>query len=402
MAELTPKQQVVELIKGNQKFLILTHKNPDGDALGSATALLLTLKKLGKDAKAVMTEDIPTAFSFLPETGDITKDFSGKRDFVISIDTSQVQAEKLQYNSKDGRLEIVISPKDGQFDSTMVTFPQGGFDFDAVLVLDCPDLERLGTIYEENPDLFYETPVVNIDHHAGNDHFGRINMVDLTSTSTAEILVSIIEALTGDSKFFDEQIATSLLTGIITDTNSFQNTNTTPKSLTVAAQLVAQGARQQDIIQYIYKTKPLSTLRLWGRALSNLHDEKECGFVWSQLYKKDFLEVGASEEESGGLIDELLKTASGVEFALLLTEKNGDVHGSLRSTNRTKDVSAIAQLFGGGGHAVAAAFQIKGSSLLQSSENILGKIRQYQRGLDAGNGQAVVLAEETTADQKSQ
>lgn len=392
MSELTPKQQVVEIIKGNQKFLILTHKNPDGDALGSMLALQMTLTKLGKEAVIVSSEDVPTSFSFLPATDTITKDFSSKRDFIISIDTSKIQAEKLLYKSKDDHLEVVITPKDGQFDSTMVTFPQGSFNFDVVLVLDCPALERLGSIYEENPDLFYETPVVNIDHHAGNDHFGRINMVDLTSTSTSEILVSIIEALTGDSKFFDEHIATSLLTGIITDTNSFQNSNTTPKSLTVAAQLVAQGARQQDIIQYIYKTKPLSTLRLWGRALSNLHDEKEYGFVWSSLYKKDFLETGSAEEESGGLIDELLKTASGVEFALLLTEKNGDVYGSLRSTNRTKDVAAIAALFGGGGHAVAAAFQIKGASLMDSSENILSKIRQYQ-GVNKENGQGVVLAE---------
>jgi len=395
MAELTPKQQVVEIIKGNQKFLILTHKNPDGDALGSMLALQMTLTKLGKEATIVSAEDVPTYLSFLPAIETMTKDFSSKRDFIISIDTSKIQAEKLLYKSKDDHLEVVITPKDGQYDSSMVTFPQGSLNFDVVLVLDCPALERLGTIYEENSDLFYETPVVNIDHHAGNDHFGRINMVDLTATSTSEILVSIIEALTGDSKFFDEHIATSLLTGIITDTNSFQNSNTTPKSLTVAAQLVAQGARQQDIIQYIYKTKPLSTLRLWGRALSNLHDEKEYGFVWSSLYKKDFLETRSAEEESGGLIDELLKTASGVEFALLLTEKNGDVHGSLRSTNRTKDVSAISALFGGGGHAVAAAFQMKGASLMDSSDKILSKIRQYQGGIMKEDTQVVVLPEET-------
>ena len=155
--------------------------------------------------------------------------------------------------------------------------------------------------------------------------------------------------------------------------------NTTPKSLTVAAQLVALGAKQQEIIKNVYKTRPLSTLKLWGRALSNLKDERDYSFVWSELSAKDFMETGAVETESTGLIDELLKTASGVDFALLLTEKNGDVHGSLRSINKSKDVSSIAKLFGGGGHVVAAAFQLEKTSLSESSNSIIQKIKDFQK-----------------------
>ena len=211
------------------------------------------------------------------------------------------------------------------------------------------------------------------------NNFGKINFVDLTATSTSEILVSIIESLTGDPKFFDENIATNLLTGIITDTNSFQNTNTTPKSLTVAAQLVASGGRQQEIIKQIYKTKSFSTLRLWGRALSNLHDEAEYSFVWSEVYKKDYEETGSNEDESAGLIDELLKTASGVEFALLLSEKEGDIHGSLRATSPSHDVRAVAALFDGGGHTAAAGFQLNGTTLEESRDKIINKIKSFQR-----------------------
>jgi phosphoesterase RecJ-like protein len=243
-------------------------------------------------------------------------------------------------------------------------------------------MERIGPAYEKNSQLFYELPVINIDHHAGNSHFGKINLVDLTATSTSEILVSVMEALAGDPKFIDEEIATALLTGIITDTNSFQNANTTPKSLTVAAQLVACGGRQQDIIKNIYKTKPLSTLRLWGRVLSNLHDEKDYKFVWSEIYKKDYLDVAASEAESSGVVDDLLKTASGIDFALLLSEKNGDVHGSLRSTSPATDVSQVAKLFDGGGHPMAAAFQLSSTTLLESSARVIQRIREYQRERD--------------------
>lgn len=379
MTELSPKQQVVDILKNNQKFLILTHKDPDGDAIGSMLSLALSLNRLGKEVFAYSGDSLPSVYNYLPKLDTISNDFSGKRSFIISLDVSNVKADKIMYKVLDNKLEIIVTPKDGQFEEKMVSFPKGGFNFDAVIALDSTDLERLGSVYDEHSEIFYEVPVVNIDHHAGNNHFGKINLVDLTATSTSEILVSLIESLTGDPKFFDENIATALLTGIITDTNSFQNTNTTPKSLTVAAQLVAAGADQQGIIKNIYKTKPLSTLRLWGRALANLHDEKDYKFVWTQIYKKDYLEVGASEPESTGLIDELLKTAAGMDFALLLSEKNGDVHGSLRSTNHTKDVSEIAKLFNGGGHAMAAAFQLNGASLMDSSNMIIEKIKEYQR-----------------------
>ena len=378
MTELSPKQQVVELLRNHTNFLILTHKNPDGDAIGSSLALYQTLNRLGKKASMVCVDEPSKPFGFLANIKDIKNNCSSFRDFVVSIDVGAIKAEKVMYKIEGDKLQIIVSPKNGQFSKEMVSFPTGIFNFDAVIVLDCTDAERLGEIFESNSDLFYEVPVVNIDHHAGNDNFGKINLVDLTATSTAEILVSIIESLTGDPKFFDEKISTSLLTGIITDTNSFQNTNTTPKSLTVAAQLVALGARQQEIIKNIYKTKYLSTLKLWGRALVNLKEENDHGFVWSKIYKKDYLEVGASENESAGLIDELLKTASGINFALLLSEKNGDLHGSLRSSNTSTDVRKIAEIFGGGGHPMAAAFQITGGSLEKNGDEIISKIMSYQ------------------------
>ncbi|MEK9155904.1 MAG: DHH family phosphoesterase [Patescibacteria group bacterium] len=377
--ELTPKQQVVDIFRSKNKFLLLTHKNPDGDAIGSLLALSLSLRKLGKEAIAICGDTIPSVYNYLPQTGEIACDLGNIRDFIIALDISKVAADKVMYKVRDSILEIVVTPKSGRFESKMVSFPEGNLCYDAIIVLDAPDLERLGPICEKNADVFYELPVVNIDHHATNSHFGQINLVDITATSTSEILVSLLEALTGDPKFITEEIATALLTGIISDTNSFQNANTTPKSLTVAAQLVAAGGRQQEIIRHIYKTKPLSTLRLWGRALSNLHDEKDYRFVWSVLHKKDYLEVGASEAESGGVIDELLKTASGIDFALLLSEKNGDLHGSLRSTNPTTDVSEVAKLFSGGGHPMAAAFQLEKTNLLESANIVIQRIREFQQ-----------------------
>lgn len=380
--ELSPKQQIIDLITKSKKILLLTHINPDGDAIGSMLAFHLVLISLGKEVTSVLPSPMPKLFSFLPGSENITAEFSGLKDFILSIDCSQADVDKLGYKYlKDKhKLNIVITPKSGNFSPQDVSFSYGAAKYDLVFVLDAPDLERLGSVYDNNPDLFYEAPIVNIDHHSGNDYFAKVNWVDLTATSTSEILVALFEALGQGKSLLNEAIATCLLAGIITDTGSFQNTNTTPKSLTVAAQLVATGAHQQEIVRHIYKTKTLSTLKLWGIILSRLSKEPE-GFVWSIVEEEDFTTLGANEEETGGVVDELLKTAPGIDFALLLSEKEGGIRGNLRAAKPSVDVSQIAQLFGGGGHTQAAGFQITNTKLSDVADKIIQKIKTHQKQL---------------------
>jgi len=384
--ELSPKQQIVELIKKSENIIIFTHINPDGDALGSLLAFQMVLKKLGKNVMSITSSKIADVFSFLPKINEIGNQFDGIRDFIINLDLSSTSIDKLSYqkNIKENKLDIIITPKYGSFSPEDVSFSYGANKFDLVFVLDTPDLDRLGSLYDENTDLFYETPIVNIDHHPTNDYFGKINWVDLTATSTSEILVALIESLSREKQLLDADIATCLLTGIITDTGSFQNTNTTPKSLTVAAQMVAAGARQQEIIQKIFKTKQLSTLKLWGKILSKVIKEKE-NFVWSYVDKDDFESCGALENETQGVIDELLKTVPNIDFALLLSQKEDGIHASLRSAKKNINVSEIAQIFGGGGHEQASAFQLKDKELKSEKDNIIAKIKQNLKSVKPTN-----------------
>lgn len=382
--ELSPKQQTTELIKKHQKILVITHKGPDGDALGSLLALGATLKKLDKQVDIVLPDAVPATYQFLPDASQVKTELSGTKELLISIDTSTIKIDKLGYrhDQTSNKVAIVVTPKTGSFRQEDVEVSPGAVKYDLIICLDASDLERLNPLFEDNSALFYETPVVNIDHHASNDYFGKVNWVDLTATSTAEILVALIESLAGQigKNLLDEDIATNLLAGIITDTDSFQNQNTTPKSLTVAAQLVAAGARQQEIIQKIYKTKPLSTLKIWGLALTHLQqtDRRQGGkFVWSQIDQQDFRTAGAQEGEENGLIDELIKSAPGVDFALLLSERGQTAHGSLRAVEKSADVAAIARGFGGGGHAPAAAFEMPiDGSFEQTVREVVEKLKQ--------------------------
>jgi phosphoesterase RecJ-like protein len=378
--ELTAKQQITELVRNSKRILLCMHANPDGDALGSALALYLALKKIGKDVALVSPNKPANVFKFLPSLDIIKDKINAARDFIISVSTSEIKVDKLSYKNfpEEGKLNIILTPQNGKFNSGMVSFHEGSCKCDLVIVLDSPDLDRLKQVYDQNSDLFYEVPVINIDHHPGNDHFGQVNWIDLTATSTAEILVSLLESLGRDTSLFDPDIATCLLTGLITDTGSFQNSNTTPKSFTVAAQLIAAGARQQEIIRHIYKTKPLSTLKLWGKALSYIKEETEYRFIWSALSKDDFSNAGANEDEAAGVVDELLKTVPGIDFALLITEKSDGVHASLRSVQKGVSVSDIARIFGGGGHELAAAFQLANTNLYSAQKEIIDKIKSFQ------------------------
>jgi bifunctional oligoribonuclease and PAP phosphatase NrnA len=254
-------------------------------------------------------------------------------------------------------------------------------------------------VYEENTDLFYEVPIINIDHHAGNTNFGAANIVDLTASSTAEILVSCLETLGRDreSSLITPEVATCLLTGITTDTGSFQNGNTTPKALTVAAQLIAAGADQQLIIKNIFKSKSLSTLRLWGRALSYLKEDTSYHFAWSTLSRADFVAAQAKQEEASGVIDELLKSAVGMRFVILFSERNNGVHASLRSIDSDLNVAEIAQSMGGGGHPRAAAFFVESVTLKDAEHQIVQRIR----GILGGN-QAVPIMQEQQTEQKTE
>lgn len=379
--EITPKAQAVELIRASERILVLAHKNPDGDALGSALAMKLALEKMKKTVEVAIAGDKPKNCAFLPGYDSVVQTVEASNDLVITVDTRQT-GENLKLGHKKlpetHQVVVVISPERGSLVPEDVTVTRSRPKFDLIIMLDCSAMDRIGPMVEEMPDLFFETPTVSIDHHSTNGYFAKVNWVDMTASSTAEMLVSLFEAMSRDESLLDEDIATALLTGLTTDTGSFQNASTTPKSLTVAAQLVAAGARQQEIIDHIFRTKPLSTLKLWGKVLSNIREETDGNFVWATITAEELKSVGAETSETSGLIDELLKTAQGFDFALLLCEREGHVKGSLRSVKNSFTVSDLAELFGGGGHPKAAGFEVTGT-LAEKKDEIIAKIKDQLR-----------------------
>ena len=201
-----------------------------------------------------------------------------------------------------------------------------------------------------------DVPVINVDHHASNDYFGTLNIVDPLAASATVVLYRFFSFL---KIKITPGIATSLLAGIYNDTGSFMHSNTTQEVFEIAADLTRKGGKVYPISQNMFKTATPASLRLWGKALENMSVTKK-GAAVSVLTIGDFDDAGADLEDSGGVID-LLNAVPDIRFSMLLTEdRKGFIKGSLRTQRNDVDLSAMAGLFGGGGHKKASGFTVKG------------------------------------------
>ena len=302
---------VADALRSNDRFIVTTHENPDGDALGSLLAMTFALRELGKDASMYLFGEvpIPNEYAFM--------NFAG-----------------------------------------IVRGPNPDSSGQVIVALDCANERRLGpeTALLEKAQL-----VVDIDHHHDNTRFGKVNLIVGHASSTGEILADVFREL---GVRLTPQIAEALYIAVVTDTGRFQYANTTAKALRLAAELVEAGADVHRVFQGVYENVAFAKLKLVARALENAEVFEGGRVVVSHLEREDFEAAGAEEPYSEGIID-YLRAVEGTELAALIREPptaNGPTHRiSLRTTEADLDVSAIARKSGGGGHRQAAGFSSEAS-----------------------------------------
>ena len=299
-------EEVAQAIREHDRFLLTTHENPDGDALGSLLAAKLTLDALGKDSVMVLSGEapLPAEYKFMP-------------------------LEELRRDLPEDVEQRVL------------------------FALDCANESRLG----KGREALDRAPLVlNVDHHHDNTRFGRVNVVRADASSTGEIVRDLVELLDVE---LTPALAEAIYIALVTDTGRFQYANTTPKALRLAAELVEAGADVHRVFQSVYESVQLAKLKLLARALERAQVYEGGRLVVSYLKKTDFAEVGAAEPYSEGIID-YLRAVEGAEMAALIREpprSDGPRRRvSLRSSTDELDVSAIARKSGGGGHRQAAGF----------------------------------------------
>ncbi len=312
------EQQVFDQIGKAKKILVALPEVLHADALASGLAMRLFLEKLGKEVEVVTSAQPGAEFAFLPKAAELKNTVQSVKSLVVELDTAQKKLDELSYQVLENRVEIYLKSKSAPFVPDEVKFKNEKFPVDLLVVLGCQAFEDLGGLFRDNTEVFYETPKINVDNKPGNEYFGAVNLVDVTATSLAEVLSGLFEQY--EQQLVDEQIATCLLTGIITQTNSFQHAQTTPQALMKASRLVALGGRQQEIIKHVYKTKSLPLLKLWGRALARLKVLETARAAYSVLNAGDFEKTEASEDLLLPALKELLANVSGYQVLGLLAQ----------------------------------------------------------------------------------
>lgn len=333
---LTQEQQIFEQIKKANNILITFSKTWDGDAIASALAFSLLLKKIDKKVSIAAEKfDQSNTFNFLPAYNNIDHSLDNLRKFIVSLDITNAKVGQIKYKIEDNALNFIISPKEGFFTNDDVKTRSGEFKYDLIIVLDTPDLEALGKIYDNDTEFFYQVPIINIDHHSNNEGFGQIDAVELTAIATSEILFNIFSNYSRD--LIDEDIATCLLAGIISKTRSFKTQNITPQALSVSSQLISMGARREDIVNQLYRSRSLNVLKLWGRVLARLASDLNNKLVWSVLTQVDFDKTGTTENDLSEVIDELIINIPQAKTVLLIYDT--------KSTDEKEEKMTTAQIY---------------------------------------------------------
>lgn len=289
-------------LKAGTRWLISSHANPDGDAVGSVLGLDWLLRELGREPRLLNQTPVPEMYRFLP----------GWERIQPEVDWS--------------------------------------LDYDGIVILDSGTPDRIGPV-SQKLDRF--PLVINIDHHISPQPWGDLRWVDTTASAVGEMIHHLAQLMDAP---IGQEAAECLYTAIMTDTGSFRYGNTTPQSLAIAADLAAKGADPGTMARQVYLTYGYNRLDLMARTLSRLKLRLGGRLGLMTVDQKDFIETGTTASELEGFVD-LARGVRGVEVALMIREQEGGYKFSIR-TNDLVDAAALAQRYGGGGHKRAAGVTI--------------------------------------------
>ncbi len=299
--------EILDHVQNSKNILIISHRNPDPDCLGSNLALRQIFTTMGKNVDSACIDEVPLNYNF----------FSELKQFKQNINPN---------------------------------------DYDLFFTLDCGSIEQAGLPVKYPQIASLEKPLINIDHHPSNNHYGNINLIKDTTASTTMILYYLL--LKWNIKL-TPYLATCLLFGLYYDTGSFMHSSVDDDVMKVASELLYKGAKQSLIVKRLFKNHTVEQLKVWGKALSNAR-VTENNVIVTGIMEKDFNECKADSSDLSGLID-YLSSVNGTKFATILShDAQGNVRGSLRTRREDVNVSEIAKNFGGGGHKKASGFSIKG------------------------------------------
>lgn len=372
---LTQTQQILETLKRSTRPLICVPSGANADHYATAIGLARVLEKMEKKPTIVAADGTaPKTIHFLSGHEHIRSVIENLRQFVIELDATKTKVDELTYEMKNDKLFVYLSPKKGFWENQDVRTSSSGYRFDLIICIGSPDYESCAQLYQENTDFFFRTPVINIDHTPENEQYGQINIVDLTASACGEVCHDVFEAI--EPGLIDEDVATAFLTGMIAKTKSFKAKHVTPKTLQTASKLIARGAKREVIIQNLYRTRTVSTLRLWGRALARLKTDERAHVVWTLLAAQDFMHAGAQEHDLPDVMEELLSSSPHARVMVLIFETmQHDIRAIVR-TERPLDAITLCAPFQANGTRDEVRLHFPNQNIVQVEQILIEHLKK--------------------------
>jgi len=368
--------QFKKTVTSAKKILILLPQNPNSDVIGSGLAFYLFLKEKNIESDIAVSDPLKNMdkFEFLPRPEKLVSSILGARDFILSFNTQYNKITGIKTKEFPNETRIYITPENGTIDPRDFSFIPAEFKYNLLVCIGAPDKESFGKIFEENPDIFYEVPIINIDNHGNNDNFGQINIVDIKASSVSEIFYELLSQT--DKSLIKDSIAKCLLTGIIGATKSFQSSRTTPQSLKISSELMNLGANQQEIVRHLFKTQPFNTLKLLGRIMSKLKWDEELKMVWSIVSIEDFVQSRTEPKDISFVLEKIQSNyEAGEIFLILYTTSSNKVKGVVKFSDPEK-LSSLENFENGTLAGDFFEFEVDYGSLEETERYIISKIKR--------------------------
>ncbi|MBU2566043.1 hypothetical protein KKG46_00605 [Patescibacteria group bacterium] len=370
----TTNQQAIEAVKRAKRTLIIAPENPTPDAQASVAGLLSFLLAHDIQADAFIPNiNIDKLPDYLPKRHDIKNNLPSTRDFKISLDVANVPIHELAYDVEDGKLNIILTPKNGEWKNDHVSLHPGEDRYDLIITIGFADRSVMGSAFNSHQDFIFRLPIINIDHDAKNEHWAAINMVDMTASSSTEVIFSWLSDWNKDK--IDQNIATALLAGMIANTQSFKSPKIIPKTLERAAELVAMGADREKIVHQLWRTRQVSTLKLWGKALTRLEHDIQNEMIWTVLSRQDILESGASEAKLDELVNELIAYSPNSKLVTIFVEHDDKTTKAAIFTQIPYEADRLGRGLGLDGNKQRASGAIA-KPLLEAKDHVIKTLRE--------------------------
>ena len=318
------------MLQNSSHTLLLTAHNTTGGGYASMLSMASILHKMGKKTTCVCINGAPQILNFIDTEDKIRSELLHDGDIIMQIKTTNADVERIKYTTKDDMVEVYITPKSGQFKDNDISYRIQPPSFDMIITLQIQSLRELENTFLEHTELFAKVPIINIDTSPDNEFYGSLNMVDMAYNSPTELIYESLKM----QNMLTKDVCTTLIAGLYADTESLTSDTIRPNALSIASEMIQNGASLSYIIEAMYRSKSIKSLKLWGIICDTMQFDSTYHIAWSMITKAQMSSIDATKEHIMAFPYDVLQYINGLDIGVIMLESDSKstciIYGTMR------------------------------------------------------------------------